>query len=187
MIQRLKNAMQLKHALLAALLVLPALPAMSAPSSEPSVQVGFSPEGTALQLVLEAINSSQQSIHMMAYSFTDPDVMKALIAAKKRGVDVKIVIDEDGNKNGASKHAMNLMAQNNIPLRIDGAYKIQHDKVMVIDGVSVETGSYNFSRAAARSNSENAVVIWNMPQLAKAYLDHWQIRWDKGQDYQVSY
>ncbi|RYF40322.1 MAG: phospholipase D family protein, partial [Cytophagaceae bacterium] len=51
--------------------------------------MGFSPEGTGRLLVLNTIGSAQQSIRMMAYSFTDPDVMKALIAAHQRGVDVK--------------------------------------------------------------------------------------------------
>ncbi|ECJ4170922.1 phospholipase D family protein, partial [Salmonella enterica subsp. enterica serovar Typhimurium] len=55
----------------------------------PSVKVGFSPEGSASALVLDTINSAESSIRMMAYSFTDPDVMHALAKAKKRGVDVR--------------------------------------------------------------------------------------------------
>lgn len=53
----------------------------------------------------------------MAYSFTAPDIMKALVAAKKRGVDVKIVIDERGNTGRASIAAMNYIANSGIPLR----------------------------------------------------------------------
>lgn len=48
----------------------------------PSVKVGFSPEGSASALVLDTINSAESSIRMMAYSFTDPDVMHALAKAK---------------------------------------------------------------------------------------------------------
>ncbi len=66
----------------------------------PSVKVGFSPEGSASALVLDTINSAESSIRMMAYSFTDPDVMHALAKAKKRGVDVRIVVDDKGNTNG---------------------------------------------------------------------------------------
>ena len=76
--------------LLAAAFTTAALPAFAV---EPSVQVGYSPEGSARVLVLSAIDSAKTSIRMMAYSFTAPDIMKALVAAKKRGVDVKIVID----------------------------------------------------------------------------------------------
>lgn len=75
----------------------------------PSIQVGFSPEGTAQQVVLNTINQSQQSIRMMAYSFTSPVIVKALINARKRGVDVKVVVDEKGNRGKASVAAMNLL------------------------------------------------------------------------------
>jgi phosphatidylserine/phosphatidylglycerophosphate/cardiolipin synthase-like enzyme len=74
-----------------------------------SAQVGFSPEGTAQQLVINVIGSAKDNIRMMAYSFTAPDIMKALIAAKRRGVDVKIVVDENGNTGRASRAAMNLV------------------------------------------------------------------------------
>lgn len=66
----------------------------------PSVKVGFSPEGSASALVLDTINSAESSIRMMAYSFTDPDVMHALAKAKKRGVDVRIVVDDKGIRTG---------------------------------------------------------------------------------------
>ncbi len=68
-----------------------------------------------------------------------------------------------------------------IPLRTVDAFPIHHDKVIIVDGNTVETGSYNFSRAAARKNSENVVVLKNMPDVAAQYLEHWQDRWNKVQ------
>lgn len=152
-----------------------------------TIQVGFSPEGSAHQLVIQTIGSAQNSIRMMAYSFTDPSVMQALIAAKKRGVDVQIVIDEDGNKSKASQAAMNLVTGAGIPLRTDGDFKIQHDKVIVVDNKSVETGSYNYTASANKANSENAILIQDEPQLAAQYLAHWQDRWQRGKDWKPSY
>ncbi|EOH3003455.1 phospholipase D-like domain-containing protein, partial [Citrobacter freundii] len=64
----------------------------------------------------------------------------ALVAAKKRGVDVKIVIDERGNTGRASIAAMNYIANSGIPLRTDSDFPIQHDKVIIVDNVTVETG-----------------------------------------------
>ncbi|HDV5025752.1 TPA: phospholipase D-like domain-containing protein, partial [Escherichia coli] len=113
--------------------------------------------------------------------------MKALVAAKKRGVDVKIVIDERGNTGRASIAAMNYIANSGIPLRTDSNFPIQHDKVIIVDNVTVETGSFNFTKAAETKNSENAVVIWNMPKLAESFLEHWQDRWNQGRDYRSSY
>ncbi|WP_431195081.1 hypothetical protein [Escherichia coli] len=56
-----------------------------------------------------------------------------------------------------------------------------------MDNVTVETGSFNFTKAAETKNSENAVVIWNMPKLAESFLEHWQDRWNQGRDYRSSY
>lgn len=50
-----------------------------------SIEAGFSPEGTALQLVLKTIDSEQQDIRLMGYSFTSPEVVRALVRAKRRG------------------------------------------------------------------------------------------------------
>lgn len=146
----------------------------------PSVSVGFSPEGSALQLVLKTISDAQQSIRLMGYSFTSPEVVKGLIAAKRRGVDVKVVLDDRGNHGKSSVAAISLLVNAGIPVRLDSHYKIQHDKVIVTDGRNVETGSFNFTRSADRYNSENALLLRDMPGVASQYLTHWQSRWARG-------
>lgn len=153
----------------------------------PSLDVGFSPEGTALKVVLKTIDDAQDSLRLMAYSFTSPEVVKSLIAAKKRGVDVRIVVDYKGNRSKASHAAMNLIVNAGIPLRTNAQYPIMHDKVIITDGRSVELGSFNYSRAAAESNSENALAVRDVPALAQTYLAHWQSRWEGGQDWHSTY
>lgn len=105
-----------------------------------------------------------------------------MIQAKQRGVDVKAVLDWKANstKGSAGVAAMNLLVNAGIPVRTVSQFKIMHDKVIITDGRNVETGSFNFSRAAARSNSENVQVIRDYPSLADTYLQHWQSRWDTG-------
>lgn len=154
------------------------------------IEVGFSPEGSAQKLVLSTINAATSSIRVAAYVFTSPDVTRALIAAKQRGVDVAVIADYRSNledqRSGAGRHALTLLAKAGIPTRTIKAYPIHHDKFMVVDGMAVETGSFNFT-AAAKSNSENALVVWNDPALAETYLNHWQSRWDQGQAFKVKY
>lgn len=156
-----------------------------------SLEVGFSPEGSAAQLVDRAIDSAHSSIRLAGYSFTSPDVVKRLIAAKRRGVDVAVVVDEKNNvredRSGKARAALNLLVNAGIPTRTISVYPIHHDKYMVIDGQTVETGSFNYSEAAARRNSENALLIGHVPTLAKAYLDHWQSRWQQGVPWQSTY
>ncbi len=157
--------------------------------AQPTVQAGFSPEGSALQLVLNTIDTAQKSIRLMGYSFTSPEVSRSLIQAKQRGVDVKVVLDWKANnaKGSAGAAAMNLLVNAGIPVRTVSQFKIMHDKVIITDGRNVETGSFNFSRAAARSISENALVIRDYPVLADTYLQHWQSRWEMGEDWRSSY
>lgn len=114
-----------------------------------SIETGYSPEGTALQLVLKTINSAQQEIRLMGYSFTSPEVVSALVRAKHRGVDVKIVLDEKGNRSKASQAAMNVVVNAGIPLRTNGHYAIMHDKVIIVDNHTVESGSFNMTRSAS--------------------------------------
>lgn len=141
-------------------------------TASPSIQTAFSPERGALELVLSTIGSARQSIRMMGYSFTSPEVVRALVDVHRRGVDVKIVLDEKGNRNKSSLAAMNLVAGAGIPLRTNDRYAIMHDKVIIVDGHTVETGSFNYTRAGARKNSENVLVIREMPEIASRYLDH---------------
>lgn len=163
---------------LAALLSIPVLV-----QAEPSVQVGFSPEGSAQKLVLETIASAQQDIQILAYAFQAPDIIQALVAAKSRGVNVRVVVDKERNKGKTSKKAMDFVTSNGIELRTNDHFHIHHDKVIIVDGSTVETGSFNFAPSAETANSENVVVIRDMPEIAKQYLAHWQSRWDLGKPY----
>ncbi|KVK83835.1 endonuclease [Burkholderia ubonensis] len=150
------------------------------------VQVAYSPDGSAEELVVSAISGARQSIRLAAYSFTSPSVVRALMAAKQRGVDVAVVVDEKANHGKASVAALNLLTQAGIPSRTVSIYPIHHDKYIVIDGSQIETGSFNYS-SAARRNSENAVLILQCPAVARSYLQHWQSRWSQGSDYVLPY
>lgn len=156
-----------------------------------AVEVGFSPEGTAEALVLKIIGSAKQSIRLAGYSFTSPAIVRALLDAKRRGVDVAVVVDHKNNigqdVSGKAKAALNLLVNAGIPTRTVARYAIHHDKFIVSDSAHVETGSFNYSAAAAKSNSENVIVVWSNTQLAKEYLNHWQGRFEQGRDYVSTY
>ena len=163
-------------------LVAPAGCAVQQPAgtTSPPIEVAFSPEAGAEALVLKVIGSARQSIRLAGYSFTSPAVVRGLLDAKRRGVDVKVLLDDKGNRGQASIAAMNLVVGAGIPLRVVSTYAILHDKYILVDGKHTETGSFNFSQAAAKSNSENVLVIWDNPAVAGRYLAHWESRWRQG-------
>jgi phosphatidylserine/phosphatidylglycerophosphate/cardiolipin synthase-like enzyme len=108
------------------------------------LDVAFSPEAGAEALVLKVIDSAQRSLRLAGYSFTSPAVVRALVNARKRGVDVKVLLDDRGNRGNrgkASIAAMNLIADADIPVMVISSYAIHHDRYFVDDGRHTETGS----------------------------------------------
>lgn len=151
------------------------------------IETAFSPDGGAENLVLKVIDSSQQRLQLAAYSFTSPRIANALIRAKRRGVDVAVLVDEKGNKGKANHAALNLLVNAGITTRTISRYAIHHDKYIIADSLNVQTGSFNYSGAAAKSNSENVIVIWNQPNVASSYRKHWASRWADGDAYNSDY
>lgn len=151
--------------------------------AEPSVQVGFSPEGSARQLVLDTLDGAQHSIQMLAYAFQSQDIAQALMRAHDRGVDVRVVVDKKRNTVKASLAVMDAVSRHGIALRTNAHFHLHHDKAIIVDGHTVETGSFNFAPSAETRNSENVVVIRGMPDVAAQYVAHWQSRWDLGKPY----
>jgi len=155
--------------------------------SGPAIESAYSPEAGSEALVIRVINASTRSIRLAAYSFTSPTVVRALLNAKKRGVDVQVVVDEKGNKSKASIAALNLLVNAGIPARTIATYAIHHDKYIVSDERHVQTGSFNYSQSAAKKNSENVIVIWNNTDIASSYLKHWRSRFNQGTDFRSTY
>lgn len=151
------------------------------------VENAFSPGADAEALVLKVIASAKSTIRLAAYSFTSPKVVQALLQAKKRGVDVRVVVDDRGNRSKASLSAMNILLGAAIPVRTNSQYAIHHDKYVIVDEIHVQTGSFNYSKAAAKSNSENVLVVWGNADLAYSYLKHWRDRYEHGRAVHLSY
>lgn len=154
-------------------------------------EVAFSPDGGAEALVLRTIGTAKQSLRLAAYSFTSAEVVRALLGAKRRGVDVAVLVDQKNNlsegRSGKARAALSALANAAIPVRTISRYAIHHDKFIVVDEQHIETGSFNYSSSAAKRNSENVLVLWNSPAIAAAYLRHWQSRWDQGAVYEPNY
>lgn len=148
-----------------------------------NIEVAFSPDAGAEALVVKVITAARKSIRLAAYSFTSPSVVRALMEAHKRGVDVAVLVDYkaniEDNRTEASRKALGLLERAGIPVKTISSYSIHHDKYIIVDDQHVETGSYNFTAAAAKYNSENVIVVWNDSAIANQYKEHWQSRWQQ--------
>ncbi|ALR07857.1 phospholipase D family protein (plasmid) [Xylella fastidiosa] len=162
-----------------------AVTATSAIAAQPlpagaTYDVGFSPaadSASAQDVVLRAIDSARSSIFVVAYSFTSKPIATALLAAHRRNVKVAVVADS--GQNTKSYSAVWFLANQGVPVRLNDRYQATHHKFMVIDGLHVETGSFNYSSAAANRNAENALVLWNAKPLADRYGAEWARLWQE--------
>jgi phosphatidylserine/phosphatidylglycerophosphate/cardiolipin synthase-like enzyme len=140
------------------------------------LEVSFSPHGGCTALVVKVIDSAKTSIRVLAYSFTSAPIAKALVDAHKRGVDVQVVVDK--SQKSAKYTSANFVANAGIPVRIDSKHAIAHNKVIIVDGHTVQQGSFNYTKTAEESNGENVLVNWDNRKLAEVYLNNWKRHWD---------
>lgn len=138
------------------------------------VIVAFSPNGQATNVIVDAIHHAKNQILVQAYSFTSKPILSALVDARERGVDVEIIADKENDKGKYS--GATYMDHHGVPVWIDDTVHIAHNKVMIFDGKSVLTGSFNFSMAAQKDNAENILLVENSPELAAAYINDWKWR-----------
>lgn len=144
-------------------------------SNAGKTEFAFSPGKESTELVAKVIRSATKTIRVSSYSFTSKPLAEDLVVAHRKGVDVKVVLDKS---HATSKYSVaTLLYAAGIPTRIDSKHPIAHSKYMVVDGKTVETGSFNYTKSAMR-NSENVVVFWNSPEIAKTYSSNWQLHWE---------
>jgi phosphatidylserine/phosphatidylglycerophosphate/cardiolipin synthase-like enzyme len=133
--------------------------------------VYFSPQGGCTEAVVDALGRAKSTVLVQAYSFTSAPIAKALLDAHKRGVKVQVILDKSQRTEKYSE--ADFLQHEGIPTFIDAKHAIAHNKIMVIDGQTVLTGSFNFTKAAEENNAENLLVIPDAALAAK-YAANWQ-------------
>jgi phosphatidylserine/phosphatidylglycerophosphate/cardiolipin synthase-like enzyme len=135
------------------------------------IAVYFSPNGGCTDAIVKALGDAKTSVLVQAYSFTSAPIAKALVDAHKRGVSIQVILDKSQRSEKYS--SADFVAHAGIPTYIDAKHRIAHNKIMVIDGQTVITGSFNFTKGAESENAENLLVI-NSADLAAKYTENWQ-------------
>ncbi len=137
------------------------------------VEVFFSPKGGCTDAVVRELRHAQRSVLVQAYSFTNAQIAQALVDCHKRGLDVKIIVDKSAQSEHYSE--ADFTAHAGIPTWIDAQHAIAHNKVMIIDGDTVITGSFNFTKQAEEHNAENLLILHKTQELAEQYTNNWRL------------
>ena len=151
-----------------------------------TVQVAFTPGDDAGKLIADTIDGARHQVLVQTFSFTHRKIAEALIAAKRRGVDVKVIADKE-QTHKIPTSLISKIASEGVPVFTDSDHTSAHNKVMVIDAGSPEatliTGSFNFTHAAQYKNAENVLVIRRHTTLTDLYLNNWRQHYEHSQPY----
>jgi phosphatidylserine/phosphatidylglycerophosphate/cardiolipin synthase-like enzyme len=115
----------------------------------------MAPEDDVMAKLVQYVQGAKTSVHYMIFTYTHADLAAAMIACSKAGVDVEGVIED----RGATEGALVPLFCAKLPVKTDGNKYTMHHKVIIIDGQTVITGSFNFTKAADTENDDNLLVI----------------------------
>ena len=137
------------------------------------------------EAVLQGIKGARKSILCSFFLFkitgsarNQPRaIAEELIKAKKRGVDVTVILERDNGRKGGvtedNRETAAFLSSGGVKVFFDSPAVVTHTKAVVIDGRYVYVGSHNLTQAALRHNNELSVMV-DSPEMAAevtSYLD----------------
>jgi phosphatidylserine/phosphatidylglycerophosphate/cardiolipin synthase-like enzyme len=145
--------------------------------AEGTLQTAFAPWDDIEDLIVDAIGMARKQVLVQAYLLTSKKITRSLIDARRRDVDVEVLLDAKQLVKARSSKATELRA-GGIPIWLETSYENAHNKVIVIDAgtrdAAVITGSYNFTWTAQHKNAENVLIARSNPSLAARYAMNWE-------------
>jgi phosphatidylserine/phosphatidylglycerophosphate/cardiolipin synthase-like enzyme len=123
------------------------------------------PDAQAVTLLerslIDRINAATTSIDAALYEFERAHLRDALLAAKARGVQVRVVTDDETRRDGAYAQTYAALEQAGIPVLDDAGapHSRVHDKYLIIDRSVVWTASANLTTADLTANHNHGVVL----------------------------
>ena len=149
------------------------------------LEVLFSPQDKPItRKIRPMIQSAQQNIDIAVFFLTHKYITGDLIAAHRRGVKVRVILDATAATNGYTKHE--ILRAAGIPVKIENWGGKMHMKAAVIDDEHVITGSMNWTSAGEGGNDENTVLLHSRSAASqfRKYFDRiWRAipdRWLEG-------
>lgn len=143
-------------------------------------EVYFSPGKSCRAAILNQIRAAVRSLDVCVFTISDDFIADALIHAHKRHLNVRIITDNDKSEDKGSD--IDRFHKEGLAVKIDDTRHHMHHKFMVVDGKVAMTGSYNWTRSAAKFNHEN-LLLTRDPAVVKAFRKEFEDLWREMIDY----
>ena len=136
----------------------------------------FSPGEACLELITRELSITRRQADICVFTITDDRIARAIEAASKRGVRLRLISDDDKALDRGSD--IQRLSAFGIPVAVDSSPSHMHHKFAIFDGLRVLTGSYNWTRSAAERNEEN-LVLSDDRRFISAFQDAFEALWDE--------
>jgi cardiolipin hydrolase len=140
----------------------------------------FSPGDACRNVIINQINSATRQLNICVFTISDDSITDAIITSHKRGTQIRIITDNDKSLDEGSD--IEQIARQGISVKMDRTPNHMHHKFMVTDAKAILTGSYNWTRSAAKFNHEN-IVLSKEAGLIKSYLKEFDTLWKVMENY----
>ncbi len=145
---------------------------ISAQQASSTSAVYFSANGGCTRAVVAKLDAAKESVLVQARGFTSREIAMAVVRARQRGLRVEVLMDK-GNR--AQRDGMlPLLLKAGVPVWLDACADAAKGGSIVVDRVTVITGSFSFTEAAEHRDGENVVILLRDPALAACCFADWE-------------
>lgn len=116
----------------------------------------FSPSEDCPQRIMQLVQAARSALDICVFTITDDRLAGAMIDAHRRGVALRVITDNEKAFDLGSDVAR--LQEAGVELKVDQTPFHMHHKFALFDRQLLLTGSYNWTRGAARDNLENYIV-----------------------------
>jgi len=132
----------------------------------------------ANESVYVAVFAVKYDVTEGAYSDPVDSLLRELVRAKRRGVDVRVVVDDITYREFYD--TIRYLKENGVPVRLDPSPdRTMHVKIVIVDGKIVVVGSHNWTEAALRWNYEYSLEVTGY-KVAGEVERYFENLWDNG-------
>lgn len=136
----------------------------------------FSPGEDCRRQLLDLVVAARETLDISVFTISDDRLSDAIVAAHKRGIQVRLITDNDKAQDQGSD--IFKLIDRGINVRMDNTENHMHHKFAIVDKTILVNGSFNWTRSATVYNQEN-ILVTNEPKLVAAYLGEFDSLWDE--------
>ncbi|EYB67866.1 hypothetical protein DEIPH_ctg032orf0123 [Deinococcus phoenicis] len=135
----------------------------------------FSPQDGAMKAVVQTLNGARQNINISVFYLTNKQIATALLEARRRKVQVRLILDATAARNEYTKHE--LLRSAGVQVKVENWGGKMHAKAASVDGRHLIFGSMNWTSAGDLRNDENTLILRDVPQHVRTYDAAFEAMW----------